>query len=181
MHPKDRTLRTYAELGRGLDRAEFVGRHPHPFLVEEGNLADETPDRANLQFSTVEIAAADARVGALLSVRILGDSRVLPVVKRASGTFEGMVFVGRADNNDLVQDDASVSKFHAFFTKDPTEDAYSLTDAGSMNGTFVNDQRLEPHASHWLQPGDVVSFGRTRAFRFQHADTLHQLACLVSA
>ena len=37
---------------------------------------------------------------------------------------------------------------------------YILKDQDSVNGCWVNNQRLDPHQSHPLQNGDVVTFGR---------------------
>lgn len=37
--------------------------------------------------------------------------------------------------------------------------ALILTDSGSQNGTYVDDQRLPAHQPHRLHDGDVVGFG----------------------
>jgi hypothetical protein len=174
------TVKDWAERARGLSREDFARKHAHPFLLQELAASDDEPDKEYLQFSTVEIGSAPAKAKALLTADSLSNLQVMQVVKRLTGAFQGMIFVGRAENNDVVQDDSSVSKFHAFFTKDPTDDVYLLTDAGSMNGTFVNDQRLKPHESTRLAPGDVISFGRLRAFRFHHPETFHQLLSLTA-
>jgi hypothetical protein len=174
------SVKAWGERARGLGREEFARRYPHPFLVQEIAEAEEDAEAEYLQFSTVEVGSAPTKAASLLTTDALGSLHVLPVVKRRSGAFEGMVFVGRAENNDIVQDHSSISKCHAFFTKDPSGDFYSLTDAGSTNGTFVSETRLAPHDARRLSAGEVVSFGRTRAFRFHHPETFHQLLALAS-
>jgi cytochrome P450 / NADPH-cytochrome P450 reductase len=65
--------------------------------------------------------------------------------------------IGRAEDNDLVVPDPSVSGHHAELRTAP--DGCRIVDLGSMNGTFVNDQRVA--AAIALHDGDVVRFGAT--------------------
>jgi pSer/pThr/pTyr-binding forkhead associated (FHA) protein len=55
-----------------------------------------------------------------------------------------MITVGRTRNQDIVIAHASVSKFHAMFRtrQEGITSQLELADAGSRNGTWVNDQRL---------------------------------------
>jgi len=53
------------------------------------------------------------------------------------------ITVGRTANNDVVLDDTSVSRFHAYFQQDRSG-RWTMTDAGSRNGTWVNWMKLEP-------------------------------------
>ena len=58
-------------------------------------------------------------------------------------TFSGGVIVGRNEDVDLRFDplqDLNVSGRHAAFT--PSEDHWFVQDLGSLNGTFLNGQRL---------------------------------------
>src|SRR4051794_27891377 len=43
------------------------------------------------------------------------------------------VTLGRVETNDLVIDDASISRFHAYFQQDPKKGAWSVVDAESKN------------------------------------------------
>ena len=45
-----------------------------------------------------------------------------------------------------------------------TGSAVSVTDLGSTNGTFVNGERVKPHAVVALGPGDRVDFSRQASF-----------------
>lgn len=70
---------------------------------------------------------------------------------------KGTTNVGRAQDNQMVVDDPTVSRHHAWI-KAEGED-YMIFDVGSGNGTFVNDERVvDPRI---LQQGDVVRFGDT--------------------
>jgi hypothetical protein len=80
-----------------------------------------------------------------------------------SGPTPGAVFnlggdqltVGRDSTNDVVINDAEISRRHARLTFQGGK--YILEDLGSTNGTFVNGQRLA--GPRVLKAGEVVSFG----------------------
>ena len=80
-----------------------------------------------------------------------------------SGPTPGAVFnlggeqltVGRDSTNDIVINDAEISRRHARLTFQGGK--YVLEDLGSTNGTFVNGQRLA--GPRVLKAGEVVSFG----------------------
>jgi adenylate cyclase len=64
--------------------------------------------------------------------------------------------IGRAlDHNEIVLDDAQVSRQHARIRQ--SDDKLTLIDPGSANGTFVNAQRIKEHS---LKDGDVFSIGK---------------------
>jgi pSer/pThr/pTyr-binding forkhead associated (FHA) protein len=90
-----------------------------------------------------------------------------------SGTLKGqrlplrtpVVNVGRADYNDLMIPDDSVSTVHAKFQR--REGIWILVDLDSTNGSFVDGERIAGEAP--LAPGALVRFGDVRAF-FEPAD-----------
>jgi hypothetical protein len=65
------------------------------------------------------------------------------------------IFIGRDANNDIVINDAEVSRKHARLLM--TAGGYVLEDLGSTNGSFVNGQRLM--GPHVLRPGETVMLG----------------------
>lgn len=65
------------------------------------------------------------------------------------------VSIGRADSNDLTLGHPSVSRNHARVTVLPGETVL-LIDLGSMNGTFVNGQRVQEHR---LSDQDRINIG----------------------
>jgi len=66
-----------------------------------------------------------------------------------------IVTLGRDITNDIVINDAEISRRHARLTFQGGK--YVLEDLGSTNGTFVNGQRLA--GPRVLKAGEVVSFG----------------------
>jgi pSer/pThr/pTyr-binding forkhead associated (FHA) protein len=69
---------------------------------------------------------------------------------------------GRAEDNDIVIPDGSVSSYHGEVSL--TDDGIQLTDRGSTNGTHVNGQRVEAADIPWggrfkLGSCDVVLIG----------------------
>ena len=64
--------------------------------------------------------------------------------------------IGRAADNDIVLRDARASRHHARI--DGRRGSLVLTDAGSTNGSFVNDRRVDSVA---LGEGDRIRLGTT--------------------
>lgn len=64
------------------------------------------------------------------------------------------VRIGRGLDNEVVLDDASVSRHHAEIIRE--HGRAEVRDLGSTNGTWVNAGRVEFAA---LQPGDQIAFG----------------------
>lgn len=71
-----------------------------------------------------------------------------------------VVACGRASENDLVIESESVSRRHARF--EMRNEGYVVVDAGSRNGTTVNDERIGIDESRLLSEGDRVAFGEYR-------------------
>ena len=67
------------------------------------------------------------------------------------------VTVGRKPKCDIFLDDVTVSRKHAIFVREA--DGYVVRDAGSLNGTYVNRERVD---SIQLKTGDSVQIGRYR-------------------
>ena len=65
--------------------------------------------------------------------------------------------IGRHPDSDVSLDDISVSRRHAEIERQGTE--FVLRDAGSLNGTYVNQRRSD---SVVLQQGDEILIGRFR-------------------
>ncbi len=76
-----------------------------------------------------------------------------------------VVNVGRADYNDIVLPDDSVSTTHAKLQR--REGIWVLVDLDSTNGTFADGERVAGEVP--LAPGALLRFGDVRAF-FEPAD-----------
>jgi len=67
--------------------------------------------------------------------------------------------IGRSPDNQFVIQDPQASSHHAEIR--PDAQGYVLTDLGSTNGTFVNEQRLSPRVPRLLISGEVIRIGST--------------------
>jgi pSer/pThr/pTyr-binding forkhead associated (FHA) protein len=86
---------------------------------------------------------------------------VFPVRKTERSLIERFFSLGQTRNNDIVVRDVSVSKSHAFFQEDEQGD-FTLLDARSTNGTFINGERVPRHGQGdpvRVRSGDQLRFG----------------------
>lgn len=84
------------------------------------------------------------------------------MVEKGSATnnpFAMGVTVGRVESNDVVVDDGSVSRFHAWLQRDERSKDWSLTDAESKNGTWVDGVQLAAKQRVVLRDGAKLKFG----------------------
>jgi ribosomal protein L37E len=65
--------------------------------------------------------------------------------------------VGRHPDSDIFLDDITVSRRHVLIERD--DDGFVLHDVGSLNGTYVNRQRVDESR---LRSGDELQIGRYR-------------------
>ncbi|MCR5833770.1 MAG: DUF3662 domain-containing protein [Selenomonadaceae bacterium] len=69
---------------------------------------------------------------------------------------ERQIYLGRKDTNDLVLNDESVSRIHAYISYE--RHRHVIYDAGSLNGTLVNKKQIRRHE---LKDGDKILMGNT--------------------
>ena len=101
----------------------------------------------------------------------LGDAMAggAALVIRAGGGRAGESFplqgdrltIGRRPESDVFLDDVTVSRDHAILVRRGGD--YHLDDCGSLNGTYVNRQRID---SHKLTDGDEVQVGKYKLAYF---------------
>jgi pSer/pThr/pTyr-binding forkhead associated (FHA) protein len=83
-------------------------------------------------------------------------------IRAAKASLTHLITVGRATKNDVTISDISVSRFHAFFKRGPTG-GFQLQDAGSSNGTIVNESSVctkEAGPPMDVKSGDNIRFGQ---------------------
>ena len=74
---------------------------------------------------------------------------------------EDKVTVGRDSRADILLDDSTVSRSHAVFIR--ANGVFTVVDSGSLNGTYVNRQRVERAQ---LKNGDEIMIGKFRLVFF---------------
>jgi pSer/pThr/pTyr-binding forkhead associated (FHA) protein len=76
-------------------------------------------------------------------------------VLRTVPVLDGPITIGRAPDNSIAIDNVSISTHHARI--EIQQGQLILSDLGSLNGTFINAQRVK---SATLKDGDVISIGK---------------------
>lgn len=157
-----------------VDRAGLAASLAAPVLLWETAAADPL---------LVEEHYQPTDAGRHLARPRAGDTLVFEVVKgqHAANVFPMGITVGRLDNNDLVVDDASLSRFHAWFHHDERKGVWALADADSKNGTKVAGVAVPKGQKVPLTDGAVVEFGDVAMRFFQPAGFLGFLDALVNA
>lgn len=123
-----------------LSVEEFATEHQYPFL-----LVVITPDAGTFDFRTVRADTFESSQAKRL---------VVPIRKRQGANLFSFITLGRVANNDIVIPSSSVSKCHAIIHRQ--EDGYAIADAGSKNGTRVNQSDIGRWPPIVLHKGDVV-------------------------
>jgi pSer/pThr/pTyr-binding forkhead associated (FHA) protein len=112
-----------------------------------------------------------------------GEAMVFPLRKGPStnNAFVMGVTVGRTENNDLVLDHSSISRFHAYFLRDSRTKAWTLVDAESKNGTWVGPLKLERGATGMLQDRIRLRFGDVEMTFLEPASFFRHVERMISA
>jgi len=150
-----------------------------PRAVDEKLLADPTGADVLADFNLVVSSTTIAMDG-----QTLNDDDLLPTAQGAIDSFLvfpirprpdshfDFVTVGRNPNNDIVLNDGTISYFHAYF---PHASKPTVVDAGSSNGTYINDLPAEVKGSGRTTPfaaGDAIRLGNIRGTLFDRRQTL---------
>ena len=138
-----------------LSAEEFKDRYGDAFL-----LLSSTGFKQPKSATSTEVLLLD--LGEEAGERTAGVSvRVMPI-RAAKDSLTHLITVGRATKNDVTISDISVSRFHAFFKRSPTG-GFQLQDAGSSNGTIVNESSVctkEAGPPMDVNSGDNIRFGQ---------------------
>jgi pSer/pThr/pTyr-binding forkhead associated (FHA) protein len=117
----------------------------------------EKAEPVDRQLNPADSAAVDA----------LPAGHALLVVQRGPGAGSrflldmDLVTAGRHPESEIFLDDVTVSRRHAEFRRTAT--GFTVSDVGSLNGTYVNRDRIDEVA---LQEGDEVQIGKYRLVFF---------------
>lgn len=163
-----RTIAEISALARVLSYDEFRERLGPFVLTERPAGTRPVDDRRSGGGCTMAFEATDIVARMMLVMLGPEGSTVVPTPGLLAG---GTLVVGRLLPCDLLLEHPSVSKRHATIGWDPAAGLGSVSDLGSMNGTFVNGERNHgsPRA---LEDGDLVGFGDV-VFSYRTTADLH--------
>jgi pSer/pThr/pTyr-binding forkhead associated (FHA) protein len=124
----------------------------------------ERSDDTTITFMPAEGAESEDELSVSLD---LSEGAAMLVVKR--GPNAGSKFAlendvtraGRHPNSDIFLDDITVSRRHAEVVR--REGGYNVRDAGSLNGTYLNRERIDEAP---LANGDELQIGKFRLVFF---------------
>ncbi len=116
-----------------------------PGSVIESLLAESTAEEREIISQIINGSAEQAMI-----VIHRGPSRGARFLITADGAS-----IGRAPSSDIFLDDVTVSRNHATISRDGK--AFTFTDSGSLNGSYINN---EQKASHHLVSGDEIQIGK---------------------
>lgn len=142
-------------------------REPGPALGDEV-IASET------EIQEINIQNLD---GHALQVPLEFGRQRLPTTlialsKKKDTPFVDLITIGRTLSNDVTLDDLSVSRFQAFFRY--RFGRWFLCDAGSRNGTRIDQVLLKARTEVEVQSGQRLQFGLVET-SFHTSDTLYDL------
>ncbi len=126
-------------------------------------LSSGDPATTTITFAPVEAAGEVGEEEITVSLEDHPAGVGLLVVKRgpnAGSRFmlgDGITTVGRHPDSDIFLDDVTVSRRHAEINH--SEGQFTVTDAGSLNGTDLNRERIEKAVLH---SGDELQIGKFR-------------------
>jgi pSer/pThr/pTyr-binding forkhead associated (FHA) protein len=129
-----------------------------------------TDSTATITFGAPDKVEADERQlnpADSAAVDALPQGHALLVVQRGPGAGSRflldaeLVSAGRHPESEIFLDDVTVSRRHAEFRRTP--EGYTVSDVGSLNGTYVNRDRIDEVA---LQDADEVQIGKYRLVYF---------------
>lgn len=131
-------LSHYVADAKLLPLDDFRQRHGDAFLVHEAPIHTLRPvarTKATVAIDTV----AEQQDSTAPIIRL--NFAVFPVRRTGRSPFPNFISIGRAKSNDVIIEDESVSKFHAFF-RSTEKGEFVLQDGGSKNGTLVDEEEV---------------------------------------
>ena len=166
-------LAQYLASFEDLALSQFVAAYPNGFLVEK---SERFLDKdVMFQFLTDvvedEHVLEQLRQGTVRSAVL--EARVIEITKRKDITEPDKITIGRSPDNDIVVYNKLVSRKHAYLQLSSEDQACFLVDAGSSNGTFLNNKQLTPHEKYQLTDADEISIGPETKVLFFASEAFH--------
>lgn len=166
-HINDHRYRTLAPVRVEADVDIFttgISVDPSFGEFEEELRQQDEASRAAQAGLNIPAAPPEPDVTIIARVTLREWAKEVPLVFKPGGR---RLNVGRASDNELALNDASVSKIHSALVMNP-QGTLLVADTGSTNGTFINGRRIAYGESRPIEDGDVVGFGDVEV-RFRRA------------
>ncbi|MEW6155124.1 MAG: FHA domain-containing protein [Actinomycetota bacterium] len=141
------------------------------FCSSCGAVLEPPDDETTVTFAPAEGVGDVADEELTVTLGELSATMAMVIVKR--GPNAGSKFVldadvtraGRHPNSDIFLDDITVSRRHAEIVR--VEGGFMVKDVGSLNGTYLNRERIEEAR---LGSGDELQIGKFKLVFFSGAD-----------
>ena len=165
----------YFELAR-QGRETFLRQAAPAALVRRIDESNAMPERHEDEPTSILRIPDDLDLPVGTDAAMMG-LLVYPLAKKPGAAFSDMITVGRTGNNDVVLNDVTVSRFHAYFK--PGKQRWIVSDQGSKNGTKLAGAKLDARKEIALGAGDVVKFGDVEATFYTSAELYDVLVASV--
>lgn len=152
-----------------LGRDEFLAAAAPAALVRY-RTRDADPHATGMTTLTLDRALVETLDAPTAHGRVTPEPiqmEIYPLAKKPGASFPDRITIGRTPNNDVVISDASVSRLHAYVRE---EDGWVVADAGSKNGSWLEDAQLEPRRETALRPGSVLRLGDVQLLFYRSAE-----------
>ena len=137
----------------GNSLEDFASKYPHPFLVLEGEIQG-ADDEGHTTSKGCIVNVIERKV----------DKQIHPVVERPDSSPFAFLSIGRSSQNHIVIRHNLVSKVHLII--DMEGDDFVIRDAGSRNGSTLNNEPLLVKVRKKLQDGDTITLADRIIVRF---------------
>jgi hypothetical protein len=161
-------LQDYIGAASQMDHDKFCAQFKVPVLVTLAHLNEESFQMARTFFISREKGA-----GVEKNANPLDNKATVFEMRQTHSTTPGEIKIGRAEENDIVLVDETVSFHHAVVQIDERIGQCGLQDLESTNGTWINRSVLVPGRYTTLRDGDVLGFGEIE-FLFYYPEGLYK-------
>jgi hypothetical protein len=146
--------------------SHFCARCGVPLSGAEGSSPTGSDQTTTISLAGLDVDEHDDLAGELLGESLPAGFALLVVQRgpNAGSRFlldKQVTTAGRHPDSDIFLDDVTVSRRHAQFTR--TDDGFVVEDVGSLNGTYLNRERIEKAP---VGNGDEVQVGKFRLMFF---------------
>ena len=137
------------------------------FCSSCGAVLEPSRDDTTITFVPVEATGDVAEEELTVSLGELPESTAMVVVKRGPNAGSKYILdqdvtrAGRHPDSDIFLDDITVSRRHAEIVRTPA--GFDVRDVGSLNGTYLNRERIEEAR---LSNGDELQIGKFKLVFF---------------